>query len=260
MTAPHDLVTLDMLDREGGIVAWITIDNPPLNLFTRDAMQGLIARVAAATMEPYLRAVVLTGAGERAFIAGADVKEMATLTRDTAAEFITLLHRACDSLRSLPMPVIARMAGPAFGAGVEIAASCDVRVAVSSATFGMPEVRLGIPSVIEAALLPGLIGWGRTRYLVLTGDTIDAEDACAWGLIDQVVDPEELDFAVEAWLEPILAAGPQAIRAQKALLREWEALPLAAAIEAGIQRFAQSWDSDEPARLMRAFLERKRAP
>ena len=95
------------------------------------------------------------------------------------------------------MPVIARVNGYALGAGLEVAAACDLRIASSNAVFGMPEVKVGIPSVVEAALLPGLIGWGRTRELLLFGENIDAATALAWGLVEQVVAPAELDAAVE---------------------------------------------------------------
>ena len=136
--------------------------------------------------------------------------------------FITLVHRTCACLRELPVPVIARINGYALGAGLEVAAACDLRVASSNAVFGMPEVKVGIPSVVEAALLPGLIGWGRTRELLLFGESIDAATALAWGLVEQVVAPDALDAAVEARLATLLSAGPQAVRLQKKLIRQWE--------------------------------------
>ena len=99
--------------------------------------------------------------------------------------------------------------------GLEIAAACDIRVAGTGAQFGMPEVRLGIPSVVEAALLPQLIGWGRTRRLLLTGDTIDAATARDWGLVEELVPPGQLDDAVEQLVASFLASGPRAVRLQR---------------------------------------------
>ena len=122
----------------------------------------------------------------------------------------------------------------------------------------MPEVRLGIPSVVEAALLPQLIGWGRTRQLLLTGDTIDAATARAWGLVEEVVSAEQLDATVERMVESILASGAQAVRLQKALITAWEDLPLREAIQRGIECLCDAWGSDEPRRLMGAFVERQR--
>lgn len=122
----------------------------------------------------------------------------------------------------------------------------------------MPEVRVGIPSVIEAALLPALIGCGRTRQLVLLGETIDAETALRWGLVEQVAAPEDLDAELEKWLSALLAGGPRAVRLQKRLIRQWEDLPLSQAVEAGIDCFAEAYASEEPGRLMAAFLNRPR--
>src|SRR6185437_11306337 len=104
-----------------------------------------------------------------------------------------MVHRCCDGFRRLPAPVIACIDGYALGAGLELAAACDLRVASDRAQFGMPEVRVGIPSVVEAALLPLLVGHGRARRLLLTGETIDAATALAWGLVDAVAPPERLD-------------------------------------------------------------------
>ncbi len=220
-------------------VAVVTIDNPArLNTLNTPVMTDLVMAVERLGADDSLRAVVLRGAGERAFIGGADIDEMAALDAASACAFITLVHRCCDVLRRLPVPVIARIQGYVFGAGVEVAAACDMRVAAAGSQFGMPEVRLGIPSVVEAALLPQLIGWGRTRQLLLTGDTIDAATALTWGLVEQVVPAEQLDQAVEGLVASILASGPRAVRLQKALISEWENLPLRDAIRRGIDSFA----------------------
>ena len=245
--------------RAAGVVARVTVDNAAkLNILGAALMAELRAELTALGAREDLRAVVLTGAGDRAFIGGADVREMAGLDAARAREFITRLHRVCAALRDLPVPAIARVNGYALGAGLEVAAACDLRVAASNAEFGMPEVRVGIPSVIEAALLPGLIGWGRTRELLLLGETIDAGTALRWGLVERVVPADGLDAAVEACLAALLRAGPRAIRLQKKLVRRWEELPVSGAIAAGIDSFADAYATDEPSRLMRAFLDRPR--
>jgi enoyl-CoA hydratase/carnithine racemase len=113
----------------------------------------------------------------------------------------------------------------------------------------MPEVKIGLPSVIEAALLPQLIGWGRTRYLVLTGETVAVADARDWGLFEFVVPPEELDAAVERIVASIVESGPHAVRAQKALVTDWERLPLDQAVQRGIKVLAGAWSTDEPRRM-----------
>jgi enoyl-CoA hydratase len=245
------------IDERG--VASVVLDNAAkLNTLNTPLMTELIGAVEQLGAAGNLRAVVLRGAGDRAFIGGADITEMAGLDAASARAFITLVHRSCAVFRRLPVPVIARIQGYVFGAGVEVAAACDMRIAGADAQFGMPEVRLGVPSVVEAALLPQLIGWGRTRQFLLTGDTIDAATALAWGLVEQVVPTEQLDQAVERLLSSILASGPQAIRRQKALITAWEDLSLREAIQSGIDSFADAWRGDEPRQLMGAFVERQR--
>jgi enoyl-CoA hydratase len=245
---------------EGGGLARLTIDNASkLNSLNRALMAEIIEAADGLSADPQLRLVVLTGAGERAFVGGADIGEIAALDRESARDFITLVHRCCDAFRRLPVPVIARIDGYALGAGLELAAACDLRVASGRALFGMPEVRIGIPSVVEAALLPKLIGHGRARRLLLTGETIGAAEALAWGLVDVVAPPEALDEAVETLAGPILAAGPNAIRLQKSLILDWEELPTAAAVQRGIDSFVSAYDTNEPARMAGAMLGELRA-
>jgi enoyl-CoA hydratase/carnithine racemase len=146
-----------------------------------------------------------------------------------------------------------------LGAGLELAAACDLRVASARSVFGMPEVQIGIPSVVEAALLPRLIGQGRARRLLLTGESIGADQALAWGLIDAVAPHQELDRAVDRLAAPILAAGPQAVRLQKALILDWEELPTTAAVQRGIDCFVSAFDTDEPVRMAGAMLAELRS-
>ena len=246
--------------RKFGAVARVIIENSAkLNTLGSGLMIAFIAEVEALAKRDDLRAVVLTGAGDKSFIGGADIFEMAAFDAETARAFITLVHRCCHAVRELPVPVIARLNGYTLGAGLEVAAACDLRVASSNAVFGMPEVKVGIPSVVEAALLPGLIGWGRTRELLLFGENIDAATALSWGLVEQVVEMSALDAAIEARLESLLAAGPQAVRLQKQLIRQWEDLTLSQAVSAGIESFTKSYATDEPTRMMGAFVNRARS-
>src|SRR5437762_13091180 len=245
---------------EGGYLARLVIDNASkLNALNRELMVEIVEAVKALEVDPELRLVIVTGAGERAFVGGADINELAALDPDSAREFITLVHRCCDGFHRLPVPVIARIDGYALGAGLELAAACDLRVATERAIFGMPEVRVGIPSVVEAALLPLLIGHGRARRLLLTGETIGAEEALAWGLVDAVAPPDALDAAVERFAAAILAGGPHAIRSQKALILEWEDLSTSAAIARGIDALAEAYTTDEPRRMAAARLAAMRS-
>ncbi|MBW8269252.1 enoyl-CoA hydratase [Caldovatus aquaticus] len=246
-----------------GPVAWVTIANEAKrNALGSPLLHRFAAAVEGLAAHADLRAAVVTGAGERAFVGGADIREMADLAGPAEARrFIEAVHRACRAVRDLPVPAIARINGAALGAGLELAAACDLRIAAATARFGMPEVLLGLPSVVEAALLPTLIGWGRARRLLLLGETIGAEEALAWGLVERVAAPgPALDAAVTEWLERLGRAGPRAVRLQKRLIRAWEELPMAEAIRAGISTFAEAWSGEEPRRMLTAFLERRKTP
>ncbi len=244
------------ITREGDIRRVTIANHAKLNTLNSELLLQL---AAAFDVEPDIRAVVLTGEGGRAFIGGADIREMgAVTTPEQGRAFIERVHGACAAIRACRVPVIARIQGWCLGAGLEIAAACDLRVAADVAKFGMPEVRVGIPSVVEAALLPGLIGWGRTRRLLLLAETLDAATMQSWGFLERVTAPHALDGAVAEWLALLGEAGPVAIANQKALIREWEDLPLSQAIAAGIPAFAKSWETAEPTAMMGHFLGRRR--
>ena len=241
--------------RKAGAAAFVTIDNAArLNSLNASLMSRFVEAFAALAGQDDLRAVVLTGAGDKAFVGGADIDELAAIDGPAAARaFIGAVHGCCAAVRGLPVPVIARIGGWALGAGLELAAACDLRVTAEGARFGMPEVRLGIPSVVEAALLPALIGWGRTREMLLLGENLDAATALRIGLVEAVAPAAELDAAIEARLAALLAGAPAAIRLQKALIRAWEDLPLKAAIAAGIDAFAAAYETGEPRAVMAAW-------
>jgi enoyl-CoA hydratase len=243
---------------DAGRVAYVTVNNPEArNALGKEGKEALIAAFRELARDEALRVAVLTGAGDRSFIAGANIKQMAEADTSEAEDISTKTHLACDAIRRLPVPVIARVNGYCLGAGMELAASCDMRVGVDTAKFGMPEVKFGIPSGMEACLLPGLIGWGKTRELVFTGELIDAREAHRCGFLQRLVPPQDLDAAVEQWVAAILAAGPRAIRLQKRLIQDWERMSLADAVKQGIAAMVEARSTDEPQRLMRAFSARK---
>ena len=244
------------ITREGDVRRVTIANDAKLNTLNSELLLQL---AAAFDVEEDIRAVVLAGEGPRAFIGGADIREMGAVTTPAQGQaFIERVHGACAAIRACRVPVIARIQGWCLGAGLEIAAACDLRIAADMAKFGMPEVRVGIPSVVEAALLPGLIGWGRTRRLLLLAETLDAATMESWGFLERVVPMESLDPAVAEWIALLREAGPVAIANQKALIRAWEDLPLSQAIAAGIPAFARSWETAEPGAMMGHFLNRKR--
>jgi enoyl-CoA hydratase/carnithine racemase len=241
-----------------GDVAWCTLDRPPLNLLDPEVIGALDAAFAALSADATLRAAVLTGSG-RAFTAGMNVHVLRDLDVPRAKALITSIHGAIARVHHAPFPVLAAVNGFCLGAGFELALACDVRLAAAAARFGLPEVRVGVPSVIEAALLPAIVGPGRAAEMLLTGESIDAEQALAWGLVNRVVPADQLEAAVEAMVDKVLACGPAAIRLQKELMLRWRYTDLAAAIDSGINAFATAYATDEPREGARAFLE-KRAP
>ncbi len=251
------LLVTASLDVRG--VGRVTIDNAAkLNCVSSAVARELVAAMHAIGGAPGLRVVVLTGAGGKAFVGGANLDELGALEPASAREFITRLHHCCAAMRDCPVPVIARVNGWCLGAGLELAAACDFRIASGNAMFGMPEERLGIPSVIEAALLPRLIGAGRARWLVLTGENIGADEALRWGFLERVVPPGDLDREVDAAVEAILQNSDAATRAQKRLQRAYEDLPLDEAIRGSIDEFARSYESGEPQRLVDEFAAKRR--
>jgi enoyl-CoA hydratase/carnithine racemase len=247
------------VDRDPRGVVRLTICNAgSLNILGSAVIDGVREGLEALAAERQIRVLVIAGQSEKSMIGGADIKEMATLDQASAEKFITGLRDLCEAVRAFPSPVIARMPGWCLGGGLEVAAACDIRIASHDARFGMPEVRVGIPSVIHAALLPRLIGWGRARWLLLTAENIDAPTALAWGLVDVVAPDGALDAAVEHTVQSLLACGPEALRSQKALLRQWEELPLKESVDLSIGAFGRAFLTDEPMRLMQGFIERKR--
>ena len=239
------MVELKVKDGVAGIFLNRPEKSNALNTALLEELLSVLKEIAAS---PGLRVVVLGGNG-KSFCGGADVAEMSQLKPSTAKKFITRIHLCCDAIRKLPVPVVARLHGVVIGAGLELAASCDLRVAAEGTRFAMPEVKLGIPSVVEAALLPRLIGAGRAAWLVLTGEAIDARTALEWGLVEELA--PDLDQGIEVLLERLKAADRSALSAQKRLLQLWEEAPLTRAVAASIGVFTRSYASGRPRGLMR---------
>ena len=255
----HMLNSYCGIDRDARGVVRLTICNTgSLNILGSAVIGGVREGLQSLAADREIRVLIIAGQSEKSMIGGADIKEMARLDQSSAEKFITGLRDLCEAVRTFPSPVIARMPGWCLGGGLEVAAACDFRIAAQDAKFGMPEVRVGIPSVIHAALLPRLIGWGRARWLVMTAENIDAPTALAWGLIDAVAPAGDLDAAVEKTVKALLECGPEALRVQKALLRQWEELPLTESVNLSIGVFGRSFLTDEPKRLMQGFIDRKR--
>ncbi|MDQ8730833.1 enoyl-CoA hydratase [Bradyrhizobium sp. LHD-71] len=247
------------IDNRG--VAQMTICNAgSMIIFNSQVIAHLRTAIEQLGQEKSIRALVLRGDSEKAFVGGADIKEMAKLDQAGGERFITGLRDLCEAVRNFPQPVIARIPGWCLGGGLEFAICCDFRIASDEAQFAMPEVKVGIPSVIHAAMMPRVMGTPRARWLVMTGATIDAATALQWGLVDVVTTPDKLDAEIEKVLGEILECGAEAIAAQKVLIRKWEELPLKEAIDASIPIFGRSFLTGEPQHHMQKFIDRPRKP
>lgn len=247
--------SLVRVDKKRGC-AWVTLDRPPLNLIVPELIAELRAAFEALARDPDVRVAVVTGAG-RAFTAGMQVQVLRDLNPATAKALIASLHEAIHAVHDAPFPTLAMVNGPCLGAGFELAMACDLRVAAAGAQLGLPEVKVGAPSVIEAALLPALVGPGRAAEMLLTGDSVAAEQALAWGLVNRVAPPEELVAVTTALAEKILACAPPAIRLQKELMVRWRNTDLASAVRLGIDAFARNYATGEGREAALAFLEKR---
>lgn len=245
------------LEQRDGRATIELINSKTLNIIGSPAITELTTAFRAVSQDNDVRVVVFRGAGDKAFIGGADINEMVTLDQDSAEVFIRRLAGLCEAIRDCPVPVIARLAGYCLGGGLEVAMSCDLRVAESGAVFGMPEVAVGIPSVIHAALMPALIGASHSAWLLITGETIDAATAAAWGLVHEAVAPEALDARIGELTGKLIDFGPHAVRQQKRLLNTWFDLSVHGAIEDSVEQFGRAFLTGEPQQHMQAFLSRK---
>lgn len=243
------------LDFDGDVARIVLIRRSKANALdsaTTAALRQAVRESAAASP----RVLVISGDG--VFCGGADIREMEDLDGVAAEHFIRGLHRAFLAIREHPAPVVAGVRGAALGAGLELLVSCDLSVAADDAIFGMPEPHVGLPSVIEAALLPHAVGLVRARELLFLGDPIDAAEAARIGLVGEVVPAADLEAAVNAKVERLLRLSPEALSLQKRLIGRWLNLPLDQAVEAGVSAFRAAYGTDGPKREMEKFWRRRR--
>lgn len=242
-------------DRHG--CAWVTLDRPPLNLMTPEMIAALREAFDGLRRNGRVRAAVITGAG-RVMTGGMQIQVLRDLTQREAKAFITTLHEAIQAVHEAPFPTVCMMNGHCLGAGFELAMACDMRTASTEARMGLPEIRVGIPSVIEAALMPRLLGPGRAAEFLFTGEAIAASQALDWGLVNRVAPPHQLEEVTRKLIEPIVECGPSAVRLQKELIIRWRNTDQRTAIEYGINALAQAYATGEPQEAMEAFLHKRK--
>jgi enoyl-CoA hydratase len=243
-----------------GAVALVTIANPPVNALSSALLRELETEIDLLDADDGTLAIVLTGAGERAFVAGGDIREFAAL-RETgtvepgpAGRLHALGHRM-DTART---PFVAAIKGYCLGGGLELAMCCDVRICADDATLGQPEVKLGlIPGGGGTQRLPRLVGEGRAALMSLGGDPIDAATAYAWGLVERVVPREELLTAATAVAAGFAAGSPHAVAAIRDLARTTRDLSLEEGLRREAEAFRRCLLSDDGGEGLTAFLEKR---
>ena len=212
-------MSTDLVTVEFGVVTTIRLNNPPLNLVSLDVTKALTAALALVEQDKEVRAVILAGAGDRAFCAGSDVKEFPSLAGRVAEGKLINENALYNQLAKLPLPTIAAIEGDALGGGLELALCCDPRVAANTALLGLPEVRLGVmPGSGGTQRLPRLIGLARAKELILLGEIIDAETALSFGLVNRVVAQGQAESAARELAETLAGRGPVAVREAKSVL------------------------------------------
>ncbi|MDA8442628.1 MAG: enoyl-CoA hydratase-related protein [Peptococcaceae bacterium] len=248
-----------LLERNGAVTK-LTINRPQaLNALNSQVLEDLSAAFRALATESETGVVILTGAGEKSFVAGADITQMKDMTPLQAREFAMLGQKVTSLIENLPQPVIAAVNGFALGGGCELAMACDIRIAAENAKFGQPEVGLGVTAGFGGTQrLPRLVGKGKAKEILFTGDVFGAEEALSIGLVDRVVTSAELqDYALNL-ARKILAKGPVAVRLSKAAVNKGMDMDLANALQYEAEVFALCFASQEQTEGMTAFVEKRK--
>jgi enoyl-CoA hydratase/carnithine racemase len=247
-----------MITLTPGAVAVIELDNGPLNLVDGEAMEQLDDALSRVAADPAARAVVLAGAGERAFCAGSDVREFEGLHGRVAQGKLLYEKYVYRRLAEHPLPTIAAIEHDALGGGLELALCCDLRVAARPARLGLPEVRLGVmPGSGGTQRLPAVVGPARAKELILLGELIDAERAEAIGLVNRVVEPGQARAAAIAMGETIAQRGPIPVREAKRLIEHAADHQIDAGLAAELDASDRIFASDDMLEGARAFFAKR---
>jgi enoyl-CoA hydratase len=252
-------VELKNLIFEKDTIATLTVNRPPaLNALNRAVLEEMARVLREVRHDPAVRVLIVTGTGDRAFVAGADIAAMAEMSAVEGLEFSRLGHRVMQTFEDLPIPVIAAVNGFALGGGLELAMACDLIIASEKARFGQPEINLAlIPGFGGTQRLPHRIGHARARELVMTGEMIDAKTALELGLVNQVVPPGELVEAARKLANKLAAKSPLALRQAKAALRASFTMEEDAGLRFEQEAFGVTFGSADRVEGTKAFLEKR---
>jgi enoyl-CoA hydratase/carnithine racemase len=252
----------DLLVERRGAVATLVLNRPEVhNAFRYDMWRGLAAAMRDFGADPAVRAIVIRGAGERAFASGADIAEFPERrgTPEQAAAYGAAVADALGAVAAVEIPVIAMIHGYCIGGGCELAIACDLRIADTRARFGIPAAKLGVVlGVQELRELAGLVGLGAAKEILYTGRLFDADEALRIGLVNRVVPPEDLQAVVDELTGQIARNAPLAVAAAKALLGRVARGDAPDELAAAQSAFARrALDSEDHREAVRAFLEKR---
>ncbi len=245
---------------QDGRVQRITLNRPDvLNAINKQMLEEIRDALAAAAADPHLRVVCINAAGPKAFCAGIDVAYVKDLVGVGPREVGRELHRTFLALRTTEIPVVAAIDGLCLGAGLELAVSCDLMVATDRSRFGLPNIHRGIPAIVEAAILPAVIGLQGAREMAYTGEFWDAAKAERRGLLNAMVPPDAFEAEVDRWCSIIADKSPIALGTQKEIIHKWMTTDLESAIDFSINTVVINWLSRDQKEGMSAFLEKREA-
>ncbi|MFH1647546.1 MAG: enoyl-CoA hydratase-related protein [Chloroflexota bacterium] len=250
----------NLLYTKGDGIGTVTVNRPEvLNALNIGVFTELYQLFQEIEDDPAVRVVILTGAGEKAFIAGVDIADMKDRSSVEVEEFIAVARRAVDRVHTLAKPVIAAVNGFALGGGWEMALACDLIIASSNARFGQPEINLGvIPGGGAMQRLPRIIGTHRARELVFTGDIIGADKALEMGLVNRVVPPENLMTEARALAAKLLSKSSVALAYAKKAMNSSAGMSLASAMDSDENYFARCFATEDQKEGMKAFVEKRK--
>lgn len=241
-------------------VGYIIINRPEaMNAMNSEVIKELDESVKELAENEEVGVIIITGSGEKAFVAGADIKAMQTMSSRQAVEFSREGQEMTKTIENSPKPVIAAINGFALGGGCEIALACDIRIASDNAKFSQPEVALGIiPGWGGTQRLPRLIGKGRAIEMIASGEMIDAEEALRIGLVNHVVPQEELIEKAKSIAKSILKNGPRAVASSIRSIHKGFDESIESALDIELNEFAELFETDEQREGTTAFIEKRK--